>query len=415
VRSLEYLAWITRPDGTMPLIGDDDGGRLLALDERTAHDTRAPLAVGATVFGRGDLAGAAAPPSTELVWLLGPAGLRGFRSLQPTLPSELSRAFPDGGLHVMRSGWDASASMLTIDAGPHGFQNAGHAHADALSLDLTVAGTPMLVDPGTFTYTRFPEWRDRFRETSSHNAATVDGCGSASVAGPFQWGSGATARTEAWHDGGSVVLFAGTHDGFERLRPPVRYRRSLVFIRPALWIVRDETDAEGEHELAIHWQCASGIVAGSTEAGFDLHASNGARLSLRVAGRRGTWSLLDGSVSPTYGVRESAQHLRYTVRGSGGLCVTTVLSGGLPIRTVEPIGVEPASPVVVAWGERRGMLIGRSSMPPWLETDALLTWVDFDVSGPRLVTAAAASRLAVSGTALKPGGDVVTGLSLNVP
>ncbi|HEX6315222.1 MAG TPA: heparinase II/III family protein, partial [Gemmatimonadaceae bacterium] len=49
---LDYLMWITRPDGTMPLIGDDDGGRLLFLDERTAHDTRTPLAIGAALFGR---------------------------------------------------------------------------------------------------------------------------------------------------------------------------------------------------------------------------------------------------------------------------------------------------------------------------------------------------------------------------
>src|SRR5262249_18229003 len=36
----DYLMWITRPDGRSPLIGDDDGGRLIKLGERAANDFR---------------------------------------------------------------------------------------------------------------------------------------------------------------------------------------------------------------------------------------------------------------------------------------------------------------------------------------------------------------------------------------
>jgi len=167
---LEYLLWITRPDGSMPLIGDDDGGRLLFLDERTAHDTRTPLAIGAALLGRGDLAAVSGSPGAELVWLLGTDGLQAYNRVKPEFPVATAKAFEEGGTCVLRSGWDASASVLTIDAGPHGFLNAGHAHADALSLDLTVRGHRVFVDPGTFTYTTSSTWRDSFRETASHNA-----------------------------------------------------------------------------------------------------------------------------------------------------------------------------------------------------------------------------------------------------
>src|SRR6185436_3615090 len=30
-RAMDYLMWTTRPDGTMPLVGDDDGGCLIHL------------------------------------------------------------------------------------------------------------------------------------------------------------------------------------------------------------------------------------------------------------------------------------------------------------------------------------------------------------------------------------------------
>jgi len=35
---LDHLMYITRPDGTTPFFGDDDGGRLVMLDHRPAND-----------------------------------------------------------------------------------------------------------------------------------------------------------------------------------------------------------------------------------------------------------------------------------------------------------------------------------------------------------------------------------------
>src|SRR5688500_14125950 len=51
---LDHLMYITRPDGTTPLFGDDDGGRLAMLDVRAANDFRGTLAIGAVLFDRGD-------------------------------------------------------------------------------------------------------------------------------------------------------------------------------------------------------------------------------------------------------------------------------------------------------------------------------------------------------------------------
>src|SRR5499426_390818 len=43
---LDHLMWITRPDGSSPLFGDDDGGRLIKLGQRAANDFRDTLAIG---------------------------------------------------------------------------------------------------------------------------------------------------------------------------------------------------------------------------------------------------------------------------------------------------------------------------------------------------------------------------------
>ena len=62
-----------------------------------------------------------------------------------------------------------------LDAGPHGYRNGGHAHADALSLTLSIDGRPLLIDPGTSTYTMDSQLRDGMRSTASHNTVNVDG------------------------------------------------------------------------------------------------------------------------------------------------------------------------------------------------------------------------------------------------
>src|SRR6185312_5933584 len=196
---LDHLMYITRPDGTTPLFGDDDGGRLLMLDQQAANDFRSTLATGAALFKRADYKfvsewhgrpareeewhgrpareeewhgrpardeehiGKMPMPHATVLWLLGPQGLSDYKALAAAEPASRSKAFSSGGYYVMRDGWNSAANYLLIDCGPHGMNNCGHAHADALSFDLAARGQTLFVDPGTYTYTGSKELRDWFR------------------------------------------------------------------------------------------------------------------------------------------------------------------------------------------------------------------------------------------------------------
>jgi len=70
---LDHLMYITRPDGTTPLFGDDDGGRLLSFFAAPANDFRATLGVGAALFERADYKFVAGNAVEDALWLLGPA------------------------------------------------------------------------------------------------------------------------------------------------------------------------------------------------------------------------------------------------------------------------------------------------------------------------------------------------------
>ena len=394
-RLMDVLCWIARPDGTFPLIGDDDGGRLLFLDDEPADRVRTTLSTGAALFGRADWAHVAGGPTAELVWLMGADGLRTYQSLRPTPPADSSRAFPDGGLYVARSGWDGKASVLTIDAGPHGFLNGGHAHADALSIDLTVDGSPIFVDPGTYTYTLSREWRDKFRHTRSHNAATVDGRASAIPAAPFQWATRVEARCDSWYDDGRVLLFSGVHDGFK----PDEYRRTVVYLRPSVWIVRDELRTDRERELAVHWQCNTGFTASPhANGGFHITNHRAADIVVRTV-EQALWSVEDAWISPMYGVKEKSSRLSAVRRGRGkdSLCLTTLIAAASVEASISASAADQDR-VDVRFGNRAGAVLFGGGRVGGLETDAVVSWIELGPDAELLsVTAASYSKLAVDG------------------
>ena len=258
---IDHLADITRPDGSIPSIGDDDGGRLAALEERGCNDVRAPLATAAVLFGRPKYAFVAGVIPEETLWLVGlerAAALDGMRSASP---AEGSRAFALGGYAVMRDGWDANANIAVIDCGPHGTANCGHSHADALSVDLTVSGCAMFIDPGTFGYTVSSTDRDLFRATAMHNTLTLDGESSSVPAGPFSWLTRTNAQLDMWWTSLLIDYFVGSHRGYERISAGSVHERRVFFTKGSgYWIIWDTIAVARAHEVVVHFHAAPGTV-----------------------------------------------------------------------------------------------------------------------------------------------------------
>jgi len=73
--------YYTKPDGTVPQIGDNDDGRLHILSNYgnwNRLDHRYLLSVGAVLFKRQDFKDAASKFHEEAFWLLGEEGLNSF-------------------------------------------------------------------------------------------------------------------------------------------------------------------------------------------------------------------------------------------------------------------------------------------------------------------------------------------------
>lgn len=303
-----------------PTFGDDDGGRVFDPGRNRAEHFGDPLAVGAILFNRPDFKSLLRIPTEESIWLMGGAGANRWDELETKPISPCSRALPAAGILFLNS----RLGELAVRRGPAVGQSHGHDHADAFSICLQAGGRPLLIDPGTYEYVGPSDQRNVFRGTAMHNTVRVDGRNQWETDGPFSWKQNFHAGTEEWIQGESFDLFVGSHDGYQRLSPPVCHRRWIVGMKSGVFLVRDLVEGEGEHQLDLFWHLGPDLVVHSENVfrvkdtirglAFLLPEDHGWSVSVH----RGAWS-------PVYGKQSSAMVVNYGKRARLPAEVVSVL------------------------------------------------------------------------------------------
>jgi hypothetical protein len=371
---LDYLMYITRPDGTTPFVGDDDGGRLVMLDNRPANDFRAVLSTGAVLCNRPDYKFVSGGASEETLWLLGARGLRSLDQIDAQEPQQESIKFPTGGYYVMRDGWSRTSNYLFFDCGPHGMANCGHAHADALAFNLAANGRTLLVDPGTFTYTGAKEARDWFRSSVAHNTLTVDRQSSSVPGDTFTWKTITTCEGLGWIEHKRFAFVSGRHRGFERLSRPGIHTREILFLKHDYWIIRDRIEVTGTHQIDLWFHFESGM---SPEVGEDGVREKGLKIASFAPG--GRWMEEEGWVSHCYGERVRAPVCVFSAMAEGALEIVSFL---LPREgTVDEIEVSGGRGFEIRSEHSRDVVVVKDAgnmgeaRTPFLNSDFEYTWL----------------------------------------
>ena len=333
-RLLDFLLVVRRPDGSLPPIGDADGGWLLPLAPRESGDVRGIFSTAAVLFERADYAWAARGLQPETLWLLGPSAAARFFALCPRPPTAPpSRLFAHGGIAIVRDSWRDDAHQLIFDVGPLGCPvSSGHGHADLLAVQACFFGAPLLVDAGTGDYTAGP-WRDAFRSTLFHGTVTIDGQSQAEPEGPFAWRERPSARLERWLSRPGRVLVSGSHDAYARLPQPVHHRRTIQFVAPDRFLFEDCLDGAGEHLVELRFQLAPGVRLAHRGPWLRIGLDDGRGLELRVVApvalglevHTGESEPALGWVSPDYGQRLAAPLVVFQARTRLPLRLLTVL------------------------------------------------------------------------------------------
>ena len=312
VLAVEASLSIRRPDGMIPLFGDNDSSRVLPLDDdrSASHDPLLWLAAGVI----GTPAPSPQDPDPDVAWVAGPdaAARATSASVGPVIRE---RAMPDGGIWVMERGpiWVA---VRCGDVGQEG--TGGHAHNDALSFECSIDGCPLVVDPGTFVYTADREQRNRFRSTAVHSTLGVVGreINPIDPNAMFQLRQASGPAVTEWLTYDDRAVWSGYHDGWLRLPEQVVHTRRIeVGGNSGSMKVTDRLTGSGRISAVATLQLALGLSAVRDGDGGSVVVSGEVDARVAFAGDAIAVQVEEGLVAPRYGVAESAPVLKVWLEG----------------------------------------------------------------------------------------------------
>ncbi|MCO5091024.1 alginate lyase family protein [Bosea sp. (in: a-proteobacteria)] len=185
----------------------------------------------------------------------------------------------------------------------------GHAHADTLSFEMSLAGQRMLVNAGTSEYGGGPE-RLRQRGTAAHNTVSIGMENSSEVWSGFRVAR--RARPQGLTLSGDGATISCGHDGYERLPGRPRHLRTWQADSDRL-IVTDRIEG-GRHDARARFHLHPDVtVSEGADPGTGLLA-RGPDAALRWRVLTGSHRIVPSSWHPEFGITRSSRCLEVELR-----------------------------------------------------------------------------------------------------
>jgi len=287
---------LRRPDGTWPVLGDEDGGSTVRLGTRETTDQCELLVVAGALLRRPELLPATDSPATSVAWwLLDDSDWQQVaRPAERVLPARTSASLPAVGYFIARDDWSADGWFCVVDAGPHGGDSTGHAHTDLGHVEVACGRHWLVVDPGCSIYAGDSTLRDWYRAQRAHATLTVDDTELAIPGGPFGWRSVAPTPFAEAADEGSY-WFCRLRYAFETPSGEVSHERQVVLLRGRGVIVCDRVEGRGRRRVELRWPLADRADANVAELVTGRLTLGGSRVSWATGGDHP----VAGAVEPT--------------------------------------------------------------------------------------------------------------------
>lgn len=182
----------------------------------------------------------------------------------------------------------------------------GHAHADTLSFEMSLAGRRLVVNGGTSLYESGAE-RLRQRGTIAHSTLVLDGENSSEVWSSFRVGRRAYPQNVAL-DIGDVVLLQAEHDGYRHLSGGPMHQRIWSLGASYLDIV-DRISGQGSHQAKLYFHLGVGLRACAKDASHvEIHCSVNGVLIAEMSSLSGLALRVEADTHhPRFGASEPSQ------------------------------------------------------------------------------------------------------------
>jgi asparagine synthase (glutamine-hydrolysing) len=244
-------AWVDPASGFAPNHGANDGSLIFPLAISAYGDFRPLLQLGAAILDHPALS--AGPWDEAALWF----------GVKPTVATKVvSAPVPSAGTGYFRLGDEDSWALIRA-----GRYTRRPFQADQLHVDLWWRGMNIARDAGTYLYNGPEPWNNGLACTAVHNTIAIDHHDQMRRAGRFFWldwaqalGRVQSSLEQNWskqrlNDGlpreDYPDHFEGEHDGYKRLGAV--HRRMVRWLRGVGWVIVDDIEGTGEHDVRLHW------------------------------------------------------------------------------------------------------------------------------------------------------------------
>ena len=319
-KATEFAMYMTKPDGTLPMIGDIDNARSLYFSGLHTWDFCGFLAISAALFNRPDFKYRVEEHQEELLWLASDNVLGEYDKLEALPPPHTSLGFTKSGYYISRDSWKNTSNYLCFDCGeiadglyPNAIPSAAHGHADALSFNLSVNGKSFLIDGGFFTYFGKLAWHKHFREEEAHNTVKIQNHRQAEYCGRLTWQCVKKPKLLNWKTTKIYDFVSGRID----YTPDVYHERKILYLKGKFWLVCDFVSAKNNAvESYLHFDPA--VELSINENTNTLNAiNNGANILVKLFQKnkiqavKGGNDPSEGWVGLGYGIKSPGWRVRF--------------------------------------------------------------------------------------------------------
>lgn len=317
-KMIEFVLYYTTPNGSAPQIGDCDDGRFQILSNYFGwkrQDHQYLLTIGEFLFKREDLKKTNHKFDEESFWLTG-----GLIEQPPNIPKKphlQSKSFKNSGFYVMRHD---DLYMIINASSPNTQYLQGHRHNDALSFELFAYGKSLIVDPGSYIYTANPKMRNLFRSTKYHNTIQVNEIEQNEFNDDlFYLGTETKTNVSKWDVTDYADFFEGEHYAYKRLKNPVTHQRQILFNKKMkFWVVKDILICEGSNSFDLYFHFSDGEIESFKYPHSFINTNNEIKIAIiPLKTKKLSFEVLEGFVSPSYGIKNNALVLKYSKEGKG--------------------------------------------------------------------------------------------------
>lgn len=241
-KAVEFSIYLTKPDKSLPMIGDIDNARSIPFSTEHSWDFSGLIALGSMLFSRSDFKFNCTKIPEEIFWMLNENDFNDYLKLEANKPLKTSIAFKESGYYILRDSWKSNSNYLCFDCGnmadglsETAVPSAAHGHADALSFELSAFGKSFIVEGGFYTYFGDIEWHKYFRHEEAHNTIQIGNYRQGEYAGRLTWQNVQNPVVKKCD-------LTNDHDmisGCLKYKDGTLHERQIMYVKKKFWLVND--------------------------------------------------------------------------------------------------------------------------------------------------------------------------------